>query len=301
MATCSEHHGQPFVMVCYSCDKCYSLVCCECIARKHKGHDLETFETAAKTVLDRLRTEKAKISTNLKEIHVDLKNYATIQENERKISENTRQYINRRRELLKLAIDEAAEILLEKQESSDKKIMDALLYGKQQAEDKVRNFLEFQSKLAMLETSTDYQHVIKFGKQMYFPNISKSLCPIPAVTRHILTRTMTFDRGLLRELFGEELEEVIRGSYILHCFDGIEDGETDSILTTDLFPNESEQLGGIIDSQEAESDGNVWVSRRQSQIDHPNVSLDFGTLDTSARIWSPQQIPYWNTTSQSSQ
>lgn len=278
MATCSRHLGLPYVMVCSSCEQS-PLVCCDCIARIHRGHSLDTLQSAAKGTIERLRQENTETKSNLKEMNLDLQNCQTVIQHELKIMASTSMHIKQRRDLLKRTVDEAAEQLLELNESYGNRIFLLLEIGKQQCEDKVKSILEFENTCAYLEREVmDYLKVIAIGGQMHFPEMCHFL--IPSVKRLNLEEN-SIDRKAIRKLFGREGEDDIAESYISHSFDrqDMHVSATDSVYTFDLYGGasrpasldqgaEGNQRGQGDDGQEPVSDGDVTM-RRKTQRHRP--------------------------------
>lgn len=262
MATCDKHPDEIGDRGCLSCDN-FQVVCSECLLNEHRGHQTETLKTMAQRILERLRLEKANTIPDFKQVKLDLNTCASVKENEQNLSGNTRRYIERRRDHLKRAVDEIADKLLDKNETSFNNIASIFDEFEFQVEDQVKKKLQFLNDFAHLEHSTDYRHIVDTAKNMTAPRMPRFR--IPPKYRLTLKQVDTIDRSLIRKMFGEDVEEDIRTAYIPENTDQLQDLGQSHTDVTSSRSNSIEGKHGSVDFEIALANGQTLTTRQKSQ------------------------------------
>lgn len=160
--SCPIHDGRQQVMVCMSCS--FAFVCDECIEEQiHRGHELRTFGSASKRVLENLKLEIEITQKRCIELLSDSAHYRYIIDSEIKVSEKERREITRKRDEFKRYMDEVAEILLRNHEQEEAVVLNNVSTAHDQTQEGIRKANTFTEDVMQLEKCENAVEIITRG------------------------------------------------------------------------------------------------------------------------------------------
>lgn len=197
------------MMTCISCT--YMFVCDECIeSESHHGHQLLTFDSASKHVMERLRQEQEANEVIQSHLESDVVQCSAVIEQEVNFSDSRKQNIIKRREHLKNHIDLVADKLLREHEEESKSVLDQIDAEKKRIQISIISAGEFHKEVNSLSRCRNATGIIALGRLLSRPNIVRE--PFPLISRLTLQDRDSTDDDIIH-LFGHKAEEDMKMSY----------------------------------------------------------------------------------------
>ncbi|XP_021340229.1 E3 ubiquitin-protein ligase Midline-1-like [Mizuhopecten yessoensis] len=195
---CAIHTGEKVFMVCKSCDK-FPFVCGVCIEEEHAEHKVQTLRNAAQSIrqnLEQVETENVQV---FKEIKSDRDRLTKIRDDLQQDASNVDDEIAKRADIIRSKIDEVNTEVIQKHKTEVGKNTQAIDRTEEALKQQVSQINTFKMKVAQLQKMNDCVDVIKLGRNLEVPDISR----IPRPDIHALVFIPgTVRDGELKRMFG---------------------------------------------------------------------------------------------------